>query len=110
MKKSLIFTAVVLSIGMCFSFTADTDTHLSGYIEDSHCAGSKTAMSEGMSRVNCVKKCLKEGASAVFVSGDKVYKIANQKAVLKYAGENVTIDGKLTDDTIEVAKITEDKK
>jgi hypothetical protein len=109
MKKVLIFAAILLSINICFAFTTGSDVHLSGYIDDSMCAGSKTTMSMGMSRINCVKKCLKSGASAVFVSGDKVYKITNQKAVLKYAGENVTIDGNLTDDTIDVVKITEDK-
>ena len=45
----------------------------------------------------------------MLVVGDKVYKIANQKAVLKYAGENVSVDGTVTDDTIQVTKIAEDK-
>jgi len=109
MKKVLIFTAILLSINICFAFTTGSDVHLSGYIDDSMCAGTGKPM-HGSDRVTCAQKCMKMGAKAVFVSGDKVYKITNQKAVLKYAGQNVTIDGKLTDDAIEVAKITEDKK
>jgi hypothetical protein len=61
------------------------------------------------SRVACVKKCLKSGASAVLVVGDKIYKIANQKFVLKWAGQDVAVDGTVTGDTIQVTKITADK-
>ena len=108
MKKYLLPGALVLLISASFVFKGD-DVHLKGVIEDSTCALSKTQMSPLDSRVACVKKCLKAGASAVLVVGEKVYKIANQKAVLKYAGENVSVDGTLTDDTIQVTKITENK-
>ena len=39
------------------------------------------------------------------------YSFVNEiyEAVLKYAGKNVTIDGKITNDSIEVTKVTEDK-
>jgi len=108
MKKYLLSGALVLLISASFVFKGD-DVHLKGAIEDSTCAASKTQMSPVNSRVACVKKCLKAGASAVLVVGEKVYKIANQKAVLKYAGENVSVDGTLTNDTIQVTKIAEDK-
>ncbi len=108
MKKYLLPVALVLSLSASFAFK-DADVHLKGVIEDSSCAESKTQMSPMGSRVACVKKCLKSGASAVLVVGDKVYKIANQKAVLKYAGENVSVDGTVTGDTIQVTSITADK-
>jgi hypothetical protein len=108
MKKYLLSTALVLFLGASFAFKGE-GVHLKGVIEDSTCAASKTQMSPKDSRVACVKKCLKSGASAVLVVGDKVYKIANQKAVLKYAGENVSVDGTVTGDIIEVTNITEDK-
>ena len=108
MKKQLLLITMILSVGMLFSFRAP-DEHLTGYIGDSSCAASKTDMGALDARIACVKKCIKGGASAVLVVGDKVYKIANQKAVLKYAGENVSVDGTLTNDTIQVTKITEDK-
>jgi hypothetical protein len=59
--------------------------------------------------VACVKKCLKSGASAVLVVGDKVYKIANQKAVLKFAGLDVEVDATVDGDTIQVTKIAAEK-
>jgi hypothetical protein len=107
MKKYLLSGALFLSMAASFAFKA-TDEHFMGYIEDSICAASKTPMAMG-DRVACAKKCIKGGASAVLIVGDKVYKIANQKAVVKYAGENVLVDGALTDDTIQVSKIVEDK-
>lgn len=108
MKKYLVLGAFVLS--MCASFASRAaDEHLKGYIDDSMCASNKTPPCTPETRVKCAIKCIKSGAAAVFVVGDKVYKVANQKAVLKYAGKNVTIDGKITDDTIEVTKVTEEK-
>jgi hypothetical protein len=108
MKKYLLPAALVLSLSVSFAFRGG-EVHLKGVIEDSLCAESKTQMSPLDSRVACVKKCLKSGASAVLVVDGKIYKIANQKVVLKYAGENVSVDGTVTGDTIQVTKITEEK-
>ena len=108
MKKYLFLSTILLSVSMLFAFKAD-EQHFKGYIEDSVCAASKTDMGMTADRVKCATKCIKKGAAAVLVVGDKVYKIANQKAVVKYAGENVIVDGALTDDTIQVTKIALDK-
>jgi hypothetical protein len=108
MKKYLLLVVAALAMSSSFAFKA-VDTHLTGYIDDSMCAGSKTPMCTAATRTKCATKCIASGASAVFVVGDKVYKIANQKTVVKYAGKNVAIDGKVTDDTIEVTKVTEVK-
>jgi len=109
MKKYLLIAAVVLSTSASFAFRGADEGHLKGYIDDSNCAGSKTPMCTPETRVKCATKCIQGGASAVLVVGDKVYKISNQKAVIKYAGKNVSVDGKITDDTIEVTKVTEEK-
>lgn len=108
MKKYLLLFALVFSLGASFAATRG-DEHLKGYIDDSMCAGSATPMCTEATRATCAAKCIKGGAKAVLVVDGKVYKIANQKAVLKYAGKNVTVDGKVTDDTIEVTKVTEVK-
>ncbi|MDR3697223.1 hypothetical protein [Mucilaginibacter sp.] len=108
MKKYLLSLAIVLAFGVSFASSID-GVHLKGVIEDSLCAASKTQMSPATSRVACVKKCIKNGASAVLVVGDKVYKISNQKAVLKYAGLDVAVDGVVTGDAIEITKITPEK-
>jgi len=108
MKKILLSAALIFSMGATFA-SSITGEHLTGYIDDSHCGGSKKPMCTPATRVACAKECIKGGATAVLVVGDKVYKISNQKAVLKYAGKNVTVDGNVTNDTIEVTKVTETK-
>jgi len=108
MKKYLLLLTIALSISVAFASKV-SEIHLQGYIDDSHCASSKTPICTPATRVNCANMCIKGGATAVLVAGGKVYKIANQKAVLKFAGKNVSVDGKITDDTIEVTKITEEK-
>ncbi|HWD86847.1 MAG TPA: hypothetical protein VG367_01890 [Mucilaginibacter sp.] len=108
MKRYLLVFTMVLSMGALFSFKP-ADEHLTGYIADSTCAAAKTDMGSVDARTACVKKCIKGGAQAVLVVGDKVYKIANQKAVMKYAGKNVSVDATVNNDTITVDKISEDK-
>jgi hypothetical protein len=108
MKKYFLQIALGLSMCAALAFKVD-DTHLKGYIDDSMCAASATPKCTPATRVECAKHCIKMGASAVLVVGDKVYKIANQKKVLKYAGKNVEVDGTVNGDTIEVSKIAESK-
>jgi len=106
MKKKLLMIMMILSAGALFSFRL-ADEHLTGYIGDAKCGASDMGSPEA--RATCVKKCIKGGSDAVLVVGDKVYKIANQKAVLKYAGKNVSVDGTVDNGTITVTKIAEDK-
>jgi hypothetical protein len=108
MKKNLLLAVFALALGTLFSFKP-ADEHLKGYIDDSMCAASTTPMCTPATRVNCAQKCIKSGALAVLVVDGKVYKISNQKAVIKYAGKNVNVDGKITNDSIEVTKIEESK-
>jgi len=108
MKKYLLIIAFVISLSNVFAAKTNSG-QLKGYIDDSMCAASKTPYCTPATRVNCAQKCIKSGSKAVLVVGKKVYKIANQSFVLKYAGKNVTVEGKITNDTIEVTKVTEDK-
>lgn len=79
MKKILFSVALLLSMGTGYAF-AGNDAHLTGYIDDSMCAGMGKPM-HGDDRATCAKKCIKMGAKAVLVSDGKVYKITNQKEV-----------------------------
>src|SRR3569833_3147671 len=101
MKRNLLLFAMILSVGALFSFRP-ADEHLSGYIGDAKCGASD--MGSPAARATCVKKCIKGGADAVLVVGDKVYKIANQKEVVKFAGKNVTVDGTVDNGTITITK------
>jgi len=108
MKKYLLLFAMALSMTAALAFKP-ADGHLKGYIDDSMCAASKTPMCTAANRASCAAKCIKSGATAVLVSDGKVYKISNQKSVMKFLGKNVTLDGKITGDSIEVTKVTENK-
>ena len=81
----------------------------SGTISDSMCAKSHGA--NGGTEVkdhDCTVKCVKGGEQYVFVAGDKVFKIANQKfaGLDTHAGHKVTVEGTLKGDAITVTKIT----
>ena len=109
MKNLLLSFVIVLTVSIGMAFTRPDVQHLKGYISDSHCAESKKDMGAKADRIKCVNMCIAGGASAVLVSGDKVYKISNQKAVKKYAGKDVEVDANVNNDTIEVTKIMEAK-
>lgn len=104
MKKYLFVGAFLLMTATSFA-SKPADEHLKGYIEDSMCAKSGTAMMGG-SREKCVAKCIKGGAKAVLVVGKKIYQISNQKEAIKYAGKDVVVDAKVTGDSIEITKIS----
>lgn len=93
MKKIIATTGLYLSF---FAVGAFAQT-MNGAIGDEHC-GAKHVNAKD-SDMACVKKCMDGGAAAVFIVGDKVYKIDNLDAV---KGHEVTIDGKVTGDTVHI--------
>jgi len=91
-------------IALLFSvmlYAADKGTW-TGYISDAHC-GAKEDLA---THAACAKKCVKGGEAPVFVVGDKVYAISNPKKVSKFIGEKVQITGTITENSIEVEKIS----
>ena len=81
-----------------------------GTISDSACAAKHSADKHGdkaMDHAKCVQKCVDGGGQYVFLSGEKVLKIANQSfADLKtHAGQDVMLTGELKGDTVTVSKI-----
>ena len=65
--------SLVLSLGSLFAAGAFAETW-SGTVSDSMCGAKHEAASAA--DMACVKKCIKGGASAVFISDGKVYQIA----------------------------------
>ena len=74
-----------------------------GTIADSKCAAKHADASE--KSMKCAQACVKGGADAVFITGDKVVKIANQDAVKEHVGHKVTINGKMDGDTLTVDSV-----
>src|SRR6202049_826583 len=99
MKKSLTLFAMCASISFG-ALAAD----FNGYCIYQNCS-SKAAM---RGNVECANKCIKGGSAAVLVTDDgKIYKFDDQAKVLHHAGKKVTVTGRLKDDTITVAKVSE---
>jgi hypothetical protein len=106
MKKILLCLTVSL-LWMAAPAAAET---WKGTLSDSMCAAKHSAEKQGENAKKhqaCVEKCTKGGEKFVFVSGDKVYTIANQDfADLKaHGGHAVTVTGELKGEAITVSKI-----
>lgn len=106
MKKGIC----ILAAGILMSAAPALAATWNGTISDSMCGVKhQTGEHEGkkMTERDCTEACIKGGAKYVFVTGGKVYKIANQDfAGLKtHAGHKVTLTGDMKDDTITVAKV-----
>lgn len=106
MKRVMLF--VTAAVFVCAG-VARAET-LKGTISDTMCAKKHANMhgEKGMSESHaCVEKCVKGGEKYTFVSGDKVYQIANQNfAGLKtHSGHEVNLTGTTKGDTITVSKI-----
>jgi hypothetical protein len=95
----MIFSICV--VVLCFSASAFAD-EFKGFVADSMCA-SKASMKGD---ADCAKRCIQRGTPAVLVTPEgKVYKIANQEKITPRAGENVTVKGTLSGDTITVESV-----
>ena len=96
-----ILAATGLFVSLCaFGLNAET---LNGTISEEHCGAKHASATEADQA--CVKKCMEGGSAAVFVSGEKVYKIENPDAVKGHEGHRVSIDGKLTGDSVHVDSV-----
>jgi hypothetical protein len=101
--------SLIVSLGSMFAAAAFAETW-SGTVSDSMCGAKHEAASA--SDAACVKKCVKGGASAVFISDGKVYQIAadSQSKVMPLLGQKVTVMGKMDGDTVEIASVAAAKE
>ena len=98
MRIILGVAAVALTFGIS-AFAAENTWN--GTISDSMC-GAKHADGDRA----CTEACVKKGASLVFVTDDKVYKLVDSKNVVAaHAGHKVALTGEMNGDTITVTKI-----
>jgi hypothetical protein len=110
MKKSLLITA--LCVVGSFSVARAADKTFTGEIMDSQCAdmGTHADMMKGEHASNakeCAIACVKKGGKYAFydATAKKAYALDNQKKAAAFAGQKVTITGKLDGDSIQVANI-----
>ncbi len=96
--KKLGLTAAIFAMG-AFAET------FSGTVTDANCGVKHVDASE--KSMACSKACVKRGAAAVLVVGDKVYKFddGSKAKVADFVGQKVVVTGDMKDDTVSVASI-----
>jgi hypothetical protein len=92
----------LLPIGAAF---AQSNQAITGTVTDVMCGAHH--MMQGKTPAECTRECVKQGSDFAIVSGGKVYTLKGDKSQFdKYAGQNVTVKGKVDGTTITVASIT----
>jgi hypothetical protein len=110
----ILSLAVVLSLVAASGLRAQSNDQAAeqkwtGNISDSMCGKSHGANGGTMAKDHdCTLTCVKGGSAYVFVVGDKIYKLADQKMpdLERHAGHRVEIAGTMKGDTITVTKVT----
>ena len=98
--KRLVAASVML---LSFASTAAFAETWNGTISDSMCGAKHVKATKA--DMECAQKCVKGGSPAVFIVGDKVYKIDNQDSVKDHVGHKVTLSGSMSGDTIHVDNV-----
>jgi hypothetical protein len=116
MKRVFIGLGAIGLFAGLGSFARAATMTMDGMISDSMCGASHAKMMEmhkdaKMTDRDCTLACVKGGGKFVFVSGGKVYNVANQKlaALAAHAGETVSLTGNVEGDTITVSKVNAKK-
>ena len=107
MAMAIAASLVTISLASAQEKTAAGEKW-TGNISDAMCGKSHGANGGTLQKDHdCAVKCAAKG-SYVFVVGDKVYKIADQKMkeLEQHAGHKVEIEGTMKGDTITVTKVT----
>jgi hypothetical protein len=112
MKQSLLIAVLCAAAGLGVARAADKT--FTGEIMDSQCAdmGSHDNMMAGAHATNakdCAIACVKQGGAYALYdpAGKHAYKLDNQKKAQAFAGQKVTITGKLdaSGESIQVTSI-----
>lgn len=112
MNHFKISAAISIFLGLS-SFAGAATMTMDGMISDSMCGASHAKMmamhkDAKMTDRDCTLACVKGGGKFVFVSGGKVYNVANQNlaALTEHAGETVSLTGNVEGDNITISKVS----
>ncbi len=106
MQVRTLFAVVIAFAILAFAAHAQDakEKTLTGVVSDALC-GKKHSM-QGMSSADCTRMCVKAGQSYALVVGDKAYNLKGDSPDLdKYAGQKVSVKGKLSADTVAVESV-----
>jgi hypothetical protein len=101
LRISTVFLSAALSVGAAF---AQSSQAISGTVTDAMCGAHH--MMQGKTPAQCTRECVRQGADFALASGDKVYILKGDKSQFdKFAGQNVTVRGKVDGKTLTVDSI-----
>jgi hypothetical protein len=101
LRISTVFLSAGLSVGAAF---AQSSQAINGTVTDTMCGAHH--MMQGKTPAQCTRECVKEGSDFALASGDRVYILKGDKSQFdKFAGQNVTVKGKVDGKTITVDSI-----
>jgi len=79
---------------------------ITGVISDSMCGGA-SHMAKDKTAAQCTRECVQSGEGYVLVVGKKTYTLKGDAVALdKYAGEEVTVKGTVSGDTITAESVS----
>jgi hypothetical protein len=97
MRKTLALAFTLAALAAAETFT--------GVISDDMCGKDHSHMKMGPDP-KCVTECIKTmNGKYVLADGDKEYVLSDQKTPAKFAGQKVTVTGKLNGKTLKVDSI-----
>jgi hypothetical protein len=101
-SASLAFLALGIT---AFSY-AQTSVTVRGTVTDAMCGAHH--MMKNASAAECTRACVKNGSDFALLSGGKLYTLKGDKSLFdKWAGQTVTVQGKVSGSTITVDAMTE---
>ncbi len=107
--KARLFATGVLSVLLAIAAFAGAEQTFNGTVSDAMCG--KTHMIKNTSAATCTRECVKKGSDYALVIGDKVYALKGDKSQIdKFAGEQASVTGTVTGETITVNSISAPKK
>ena len=103
-QATLVAAALASSLAVVSAFAA-APVAIDGWVADSKCGAKHGAASPDP---DCVQKCIKDGASPVFVDAqNKVWTIDNPDAVKGHYGHHVTVTAEVNADasSVHISKV-----
>jgi hypothetical protein len=105
LRTFTLLTALLVTSLTAFSQSGQT---LTGTVSDTMC-GAKHMMTN-ITPAQCTRECVKQGSDYALVSNGKVYTLkGDTKQIDKYAGQNVTVTGSISGNTVTVKSISPGK-
>lgn len=102
LRNMAVSAGLLIGTFSCFSQANRT---LTGTVTDTMC-GAKHMMTD-VSAAQCVRECVKGGSEYSLLAGGKVYGLkGDTKQIDKYAGQNVTVTGDVSGNTVKVRSIS----